>query len=167
MSTRLQVFQMPYVRVFPGYWICSALFIFVAFSMVGSHGWKYGALPVAFAIGLPVLSYLSRGKYVRRIELDAEAQTITQVFQKFGKAKRTTLNAQQFTAYRLHITVSRFPKASLQLHARDSSAKDVQLVLTDVIAGNGRVTPIDAIPQALLEVASALEKYFSLAKLPS
>jgi hypothetical protein len=167
MSTRLQVFLMPYVRVFPGYWICSTLFLIGAFSMVSSRGWKYGALPIAFAITLPVLSYISRSRYVKSIELDTEAQTITQVFQKLGKTKRITLDASQFNAYRMRITISRFPKASLQLHARDSSAKDVQLVLTDVITGDGRITPTDAIPQALLDVASALEKYFSLAKLPN
>jgi hypothetical protein len=156
------MFQLPGMRIFSGYWICSAMFTILAINVAGSHGWIYAAIPIALAVALPFLSYLSRSSRPCGIELDVEHQTITQIFKRFGKTKRTTLDARLFSAYRLHITASRFPRARLQLHARDASIKDVELALMDTISGDAKLIPTDALPQVLVDIASNLEKSFSL-----
>lgn len=138
------------------------IFTVVAIQMTGSRGWIYGASPMTLAIAFPFLSYLSRSADACGIELDSERQTITQIFKRFGKTKRITLNARLFSAFRLSITTSRFPKATLLLHARDSSVKDVQLALMDTKSSAAKLMPTDTLPQVLLDIASVLEKSFFL-----
>jgi hypothetical protein len=165
MNPHLQMFHLPRMRIFQGYWISSAMFTILAINMAGSRGWAFATLPIALAVVLPLLSYLSRSSAAYGIELDAERQTITQIFKKFGKTKRTTLDARLFSAYRLDITTSRFPRARLQLHARDASIKDVELALMDSLSGDAKLIPTDALPQVLVDIASVLEKSFSLINL--
>jgi hypothetical protein len=165
MNPQLQTFQLPGMRIFPAYWISSAMFTILAIDMVGSRGWAYAVLPIALTVVLPFLSYLSRSSRPCGIELDIERQTITQIYKRFGKTKRTTLDARQFSAFRLHITISRFPLACLQMHTRDASIQDVELALMDTIAGDAKIIPTDALPQVLIDIASVLEKSFSLVNL--
>jgi hypothetical protein len=162
IDTQFQYFQIPYMRVHPGYFICSIIFTIAAFDMMSSRGWINGILPITVAIALPFFSYLSRSCTAREIKLNKELQTITQVFQRFGKTKCITLDARSFSALRLNITISRFPKARLQLHARDS---DVELVLMDTISGDGKLIPSDALPQVLIDLATALEESFDFINL--
>lgn len=164
ISPNTQSFRIPGVRVHPGYWIITLIFIITALNMVNSRGWIYGIPPFALAIVLPLISYLVRSGKPRVVELNSDEKTITQIFQRFGRVNKVTMDASRFSGVYLKIKNTRFPKACLMLQARTPSTNDVELVLTDTISDqrSGKLIPNDVAPKLIMEIISVLENEFNL-----
>ena len=116
--------------------------------------------PFAVAVLLPLLSYWIRTGQPHKIEIDKSSRSVTQIFMRFGKTRKVTIDLHRFNIVKIQVRNSRFPKAILMLSESDKSNNDLELACADIDIVNFGIRKINKTLHVFDDIASTLEVNF-------
>lgn len=156
--------EIPGYRVHPGIWVASFMCLLVALGVATNSGLKYGIPPLLLAFALPLIYYLNRTASPRCIELDRSKKTITMVFTRLGRSRRTRLETEKFESVYSCVTSFRYPHALVYLRLRRPEGGEIQIADTDCVRGevdSDGCLQSKPVPEIEL-LRTTLEKYFGI-----